>query len=176
MKWLTIAAVAQPALLVLACAAPSGTGVPALHPENLHEPAFAGLSPKGIALVVEDQRNPLPDTSGEMVDEVTRALTARLRSAGFAVNEAQPNRLRVEVTFKDEPLPGYDRDDCIWFSGKLNTTSGAFVESEGGACFEWRNLYGMGLGGDASTAFETGLTGMLEQLDRGWSKLGAASG
>jgi hypothetical protein len=127
-------AAALACIVSAACAASSASGVPALEPERLHRPVFAGLAPRGISLVVNDVRDPRPESSSQMLAELTRALGDRFRSAGFAVGREQPNSLVVDVAYKDAPLPGYEREDCIWFSAKLTARDGAFAQAEGGAC------------------------------------------
>ncbi|WP_394835393.1 hypothetical protein LVJ94_00515 [Pendulispora rubella] len=144
--------------------------------DALHRPALTSLTPRTIAIDVIDARTPRPETSAQMVAEVTRTLEARFRSAGLQVDRTNTaNKLVVTVTYKDEPMSGYEREDCVWFRGRLTSTARAWVEAEGGACFAWRHALGFHVGGDASRAYETGLSGVLEILDRSWAGLGTSS-
>ncbi|HWL86500.1 MAG TPA: hypothetical protein VNO21_11900 [Polyangiaceae bacterium] len=167
-----------PCLLLLlgGCGASSGTGVPAIDAELLHPPTFDGLTPRSLMIQVTDGRNPLPSTSSDMVFEVTRALGERFRSAGFRIDAANnDNRLALTVTYKDTPLPGFQHDDCVWFKGRLTTVHGTWVDAEAGGCAEMHHITGIRMGGDASRAYETGLSGVIEQLDRGWARIGGPS-
>ncbi|HEX2879860.1 MAG TPA: hypothetical protein VHO25_10050 [Polyangiaceae bacterium] len=155
----------------MSCSAPSGAGVPALNPDDLVEPVFEGISPREFSILITDERMPKPETSKEMVAELERALGARFRSAGFRIdNRNAVHHLSIKVSYKDKPLRGYDREDCVWFIGKVLMSTGAWAQAEGGGCFELQNAYGMDMGGDASRAYEAGLNILIEQLDRGWKQ------
>lgn len=55
-------------------------------------------------------------------------------------------------------------EDCIRIQGELDFTT-RWVKAEGAACFDYRHLIGIELGGDATTAYATALNMMLEELD-----------
>lgn len=155
----------------LSCSAPSGTGVPALNPDDLVEPEFEGISPREFSILVTDNRTPKPETSKEMVAELERALGARFRSAGFRIDNVNAvHHLSIKVTYKAKPMRGYEREDCVWLFGRILMSTGAWAEAEGGGCFELRNAYGMDMGGDATQAYEGSLNILIEQLDRAWKQ------
>jgi hypothetical protein len=82
------------------------------------------------------------------------------------VYDAADHHLAVALAFVDQAPRGLEREDCISIALKLDLAQGLGTAYAGGtACYGVRNLYGMDLGGDATTAFEQALNFALQQLE-----------
>lgn len=59
---------------------------------------------------------------------------------------------------------GMSPENCIRIRGELQFST-HWAGAEGAACFEYRDLIGIRLGGDATTGYATAINMMLEELD-----------
>ena len=83
------------------------------------------------------------------------------------------NTLTLTLSFTDQPLPDFERKDCIRLHGELRTAIGQIGRAEGTGCYEYRHALGFSLGGDATRSYVAAVNYVLEQLDRLFRTQGA---
>lgn len=142
-------------------------------PSRITVPKFEGLEPRGLGVIVNDERAVHAKFKQDTEDHVTQILLGVLEEARIGKAASAHDLLQVDIYFPNSAPTGVSREHCVELRGKMKHQSGFSTEVQSVACPEAR----VGITNEAqvSRAFDEATNLMFQRLDANFAQFHAVN-